>query len=116
MDHLPEIGLIVVLAGIAIYLLRPHRFRIAVPPNPAKQWRLRWGMKVAGTFYPKGTEVMPLLPEDPMIRRTWGIGRNDFPKRKEGSKSVAIRLPGVHFATIVSVSEIEYVQRPDASE
>ncbi len=68
---------------------------------------LRWGMKVRGVFFAKGTPVEPVAPDSEILRTTW---HGDPPKFKAGSKSVAIRLPGADFATVVCRTEIETIE------
>ena len=66
--------------------------------------RLKYGLNMAGTFFPKGTELEALNALDERVQKVWpGI------QAKVGSTAVAVQFPHLSFPTFVHVNEVEFL-------
>lgn len=69
-----------------------------------KKVRLKYGLRMTGTFFPKGTELEVLDPSDERVQKVWpGI------QAKVGSTAVAVQFPHLTFPTFVHCNEVEVI-------
>ena len=67
--------------------------------------RLKYGLTMAGVFFPKGTVLDVLDATDERVQKVWpGI------QAKVGSKAVAVQFPHLTFPTFVHVNEVELIR------
>jgi hypothetical protein len=63
--------------------------------------RLKYGLNIAGTFVPKGTELEVLDVTDERVQKVWpGI------QAEVGSLAVAVQFSHLTFPTFVHVNEL----------
>jgi hypothetical protein len=66
--------------------------------------RLKYGLNMTGTFFPKGTELEALDATDERVQKVWpGI------QAKVGAKAVAVQFPHLSFPTFVHMNEVEFI-------
>jgi hypothetical protein len=69
-----------------------------------KKARLKYGLNMAGTFFPKGTILDVLDPKDEQVQKVWpGV------QTKVGSHAIAVQFPHLNFPTFVHANELEFI-------